>query len=1534
VADGAHVADVHVDVHPDSTGFERELRNQLKAMVVEAKTSPNTKDFRRELQEKLRHLGDFKVLVAPNTDGFRTKLEASLRKMTAVPVKVTPDTSKFRTELERELRGLPSVKVDIDTSGAAAAGRRIRTEIEAALRGGVNVDIDADTRNAMSAIGNIRRELRTLSGTSVNIDVDNAAALADIGAVRSALTGLTTAHIRIDVDTGSSLADLTAVRAMVDLLDGRTVNISVDVDTAAAMANLSAVSFAVSFLDGWVASIRIDVDSIAAIASLAAISLAVARFAALSPTATITVNIRPPGVGAQLIALHALISSFGGLNARANVSIGTGSARAGIQALIAAAIAIGPAIVPAAAAAVAAIGAIGPAAFAAAAGIGVLALAFSGVFDAVKALGDAQSKAGKTAGQYAQRQQQIASAQDQVRDAYRGVQEAERNLANAQRDALRAQRDITRAREEAKQALEDLDSAVKNNALSIRQARLDLADAEKELAKVSNLPVDDRRRVDAQLQYDQAAQALDDLTTRQGRLAKEQEKATKAGVEGSEQVQAAQEKAADAQERVRDAAVAVQRASEQVTAAQRNLQTTIQTTSATGGSAVDTLREKMEALSPVGQKFARFLFSLKDEFKSLKAAAEAGLLPGVQAGIEALLPVLPQITLFVSRVAVAMGNLFKAAGQALASPFWVNFFDLMGQVAAPLLEALGGIIGGLARGFASLLLAFAPFSVVFMRGLAGIAQAFADWAAKLSESNGFNAFIDYVKAEGPKVAKLLGDFVVAFIKLGIALVPLATLVLDGLVALFDWMANADPGTLVTIAAALGAITLAVAGLGGPITLVVAALVAIAAAGAYAYAKFEPFRNAVDKFWTGLKTVGLVVFDAAKTAISTFIDAFKRGGEDVQNTGFLGAIERVGQQARRIFDGIKEGVENFVEGFKRGGTEIQQGGFVAYMQNLGMVARQVFEWMRDTGIPAVAAFLDWIGPKAVAYVKATWQVFEFLFAVFNRVFAGITTVIGFAWNYVVKPVFEALSWYIETIVGPAFTRLWRNVIEPAWTGIKFIIDIAWASIQVVFGLIQIGIKILAGWWGWLYDVGVKPRLELLLAGVKWVWDQIRPLFEAFGDFIGQHVAPKFAAAVDGLKKIWGGLSDGFRVVVRFVVEDLINNGILAAYNWLADKFNVNPKNVRVNVPGLTAAPPNPSGGGGGGAPKFYARGGPVWGAGTATSDSIPAMLSNGEYVIPAHIVKSMGVSFFDWLIGRQKRMPGGVSGNHGPGFALGGLVDFVKDAWNTATDPIGALKDKAMELVGGIPKFGLVKDLMAGVARHTIGGIIEYAKEKFSSLFFGPDRGGTGNFSTGKFDRTPGGWPARQYHVLSPNTAAALAMLLKTWGPPAFSDHFRVGPFDHPWGKAIDFMANSFSGPGLQRGNEAASWMINHPGVFGTKYVIWRRQVTSGDGWHPYSGDSPHTDHVHFSYFKRGGPVGGIPYLHRDRGGFIPPGLSLVNNQTGRDEWAFNDSQMRELIGTRTGGDGDRPLVNVEQMHVTETYPEDIAKALFWEMKTR
>lgn len=84
--------------------------------------------------------------------------------------------------------------------------------------------------------------------------------------------------------------------------------------------------------------------------------------------------------------------------------------------------------------------------------------------------------------------------------------------------------------------------------------------------------------------------------------------------------------------------------------------------------------------------------------------------------------------------------------------------------------------------------------------------------------------------------------------------------------------------------------------------------------------------------------------------------------------------------------------------------------------------------------------------------------------------------------------------------------------------------------------------------------------------------------------------------------------------------------------------------------------------------------------------------------------------------------------------------------------------------------------------------------------------------------------------------------------------------EHGEGRALDWMVNANTSDGLALGNAITRWLSatdskGRPGAmarrFGINYIIWNRQMwrayDPGRGWAPYSGSSPHTDHIHISF---------------------------------------------------------------------------------------
>lgn len=575
------------------------------------------------------------------------------------------------------------------------------------------------------------------------------------------------------------------------------------------------------------AKIGVDVSEADAIAKLRALRVELDQIGSRSPSVRIQVN-----AGAAAAEIAALEVELQGVGDKSTTSASS------ISAMTAAIVGLGPAAIPVLAAVVAGIAGIGAAIVGGAAGIGVLGLGFAGIGGAVSALSDQQTNATKTAASYASAQSQVASAADQVKSAEasvgqavasaadaqvraeEAVQGAEQQLANAQRQAQDAQRALTAARVDAKRALEDMDNQVKDGALAQRQATVDQIQAKYDLDAVLLNPVSNvLQREQAQITYQEAIQHLTEITTQNQRLAVDKAAADKLGVEGSQQVYAAQvqvqqanQGVADAQQHVADAireqtaqqrqaAFSIAQAQQGVISAQRQLQQATVSAGTAGAESMTALQKAMAGLSPVGQDFARFLFGLKPVLTDLRATAQDGLLPGVESGILRVLPLLPQVKGLVADVSGTVGQLFDRAGRELTSPIWGQFFGFVRSEASPSLQEMADVAFSLGRGIAGVLIAFKPVEDQVLSGVVRLARGFADWGASAGQNSDVQQFIRYVQQKGPEVGRTIFAIAGAVGQVGIAAAPIGGVVLTG-IRLFATVVGAIPVPVLTALAAV------------------------------------------------------------------------------------------------------------------------------------------------------------------------------------------------------------------------------------------------------------------------------------------------------------------------------------------------------------------------------------------------------------------------------------------------------------------------------------------------------------------------------------------------------------------------------------------------------------------------------------------------------------------------------------------------------------------------------------------------------------
>jgi predicted nucleic acid-binding Zn-ribbon protein len=286
------------------------------------------------------------------------------------------------------------------------------------------------------------------------------------------------------------------------------------------------------------------------------------------------------------------------------------------------------------------------------AAVGTIAVGLIGIADAFKETGSAaggMEKAQRAADRAAiQGAEQVRSARQRVTDAYangaRRIADAERAVARAQRDAEDAQKDLTNARADAVEQLEDLGLALRGGQLDEKSATLRLKRAQQELQKVIASGVGGLDLEEAVLGVEEAELALDQAKERYGDLREESEKATKAGVDGAENVVAAQRRVDDAVEGTADAQQALTDArtesAREIADAERDLAMAIQAAAWAQEDAADSMASAAgkagPALSKSAQEFVDAVKGLQGRFDSLRLNVQEKLFDGLGSRVTQL----------------------------------------------------------------------------------------------------------------------------------------------------------------------------------------------------------------------------------------------------------------------------------------------------------------------------------------------------------------------------------------------------------------------------------------------------------------------------------------------------------------------------------------------------------------------------------------------------------------------------------------------------------------------------------------------------------------------------------------------------------------------------------------------------------------------------------------------------------------------------------------------------------------------------------
>ena len=527
--------------------------------------------------------------------------------------------------------------------------------------------------------------------------------------------------------------------------------------------------------------------------------------------------------------------------------------------------------------------------------------------------------------------------------------------------------------------------------------------------------------------------------------------------------------------------------------------------------------------------------------------------------------------------------------------------------------------------------------------------------------------------------------------------------------------------------------------------------------------------------------------------------------------------------------------------------------------------------------------------------ARWLWENWLRPVFDRILRGwrnIITGIRDLWENILRPAWDAVAqaarWLWENWLRPVFDRilrgwrniitgirdLWQNILKPTWDKVAGAASSLWNDrLKPAFD------KIRGGWEG-------------MINGIRTLWtDKLRPIFNAVGDFVKKDLKGKIDDGVRMIKNSWKGLANGFRTPINWVIDKVWNNGLAKAFNKVSEAVG---SGARIGTIGGIPA---------------YAKGGlakPGW---ALVGEEGPELVNFDQ---PGRVYTAKQTQQMLAAKGPTdvNPAPRGAATTGAP-MGAAGLGGWILGGLGTAArgllDPLVSAARSALAGMGFAGQMAV--DAAVSAVSKVLGWIKPRDVPPPPPEPESPRSGGSSR-------------------LMRPQAALAMGIpvgyrpsngVISSWYGPR-----PVPPGMPAWAgfhNGIDF----YGGPGKKTfashpgrvafagrdGDGSYTIRIQHNG-FMSHYAhnpaggirVGVGQYVEGGQHIGYEGSTGYAtgDHLHYKISSGyGTPAWNINALFRDQGGNLPPGLSLVLNNTGRDEYILNRGQAAALAGAAGRG---------------------------------
>lgn len=689
-------------------------------------------------------------------------------------------------------------------------------------------------------------------------------------------------------------------------------------------------------------------------------------------------------------------------------------------------------------------------------------------------------------------------------------------------------------------------------------------------------------------------------------------------------------------------------------------------------------------------------------------------------------------------------------------------------------------------------------------------------------------------------------------------------------------------------------------LASPVTWVIAGLIALGAAIVYLWKNNETFRTIVLTVWDAIKTAIAAVSDwitgTVVPALTGAWDAVASASQSLWSR-VTGAWDAVAAAATSLWQRVVEAWD----AVSAAGQQLWANTTVVWDGIMGVLTA-VGGWINDVFGPwfqTLAAIVEFAFKAMEILILAFWVV------AVKPAFEGVTILINalgavFMWLYnnAVKPAFDFIMaairlWWefvqlefllAQTAIqflGSVFLWLYNSAVKPAFDFIVAVAKAWWTDVNAIFNLLIAGIKLVGGWFVDLYEKYVKPQIDLMGTLIRAVWvTYISPAFDAISKGVGL-LGGAFDKAVSAVKIAWDRMQDVVKAPIKFVIQTVLNGGLVKGFNWLSEKVG-GPHIDDIPLPFAL-----------GGVTPGYSPGRDIHKFWSPTGGSLA--LSGGEAIMRPEFTRSMGgKKGIDRLnrLAMQGKLTGDFAGGgvvHG--FAGGGVIDWITSQassafswvgdtasaiWQALNDPVTYLKS----LMPAVPAAGVVSQYADAAGTKLLTSVVAKVKALFTDF-------------QAAYATTGGPVFAKMKEWVMAHLG--LPYVYGANGPNSFDCSSFTQQASAAGGVSIP--RTSETQQAFARAVAAGALKPGDLGFFGNP--AYHVMLNMGGGqW----ASAPHTGAVtqvsgaspesFGATFARGGVF--RPLL-MDQGGVLPKGLSMVNNQTGGPEALYPGGNLNVTV---------------------------------------